>query len=51
MKKKEKESIFNNASDITSIILGLIILIVLLSQSWAISSNVSAVIMFRSVIH
>ena len=51
MKKKEKESIFNNASDITSIILGLIILIILLSQSWAISSNVSAVIMFRSILN
>ena len=51
MKKKEKDSIFNNASDITSIILGLIILIILLSQSWAISSNVSAVIMFRSILN
>ena len=51
MKKKEKESIFNNAYDITSIILGLIILIILLSQSWAISSNVSAIIMFRSILN
>ena len=43
MKNKEKESIFDNAGDITSIIVGLIIVIILLSQSWAISNNVSAI--------
>ena len=51
MKNKEKERIFDNAGDITSIIVGLIIVIILLSQSWAISNNVSAIIMFRSILN
>ena len=51
MKDKEKESIFDNAGDITSIIVGLILVIILLSQSWAISNNVSAIIMFRSILN
>ena len=50
-KEKEKVSIFNSASDITSIIIGIILLIILISQSWAISNNVSAVIMFRSILN
>ena len=51
MSKKEKVSIFNSARDITSIIIGLILIVILLSQSWAISNNMSAGIMFRSILN
>ena len=48
---KEKDSVFNNARSITGIIICLILFIILLSQSWAISNNLSPIIIFRSILN
>ena len=48
---KEKDSVFNNARSITGIIICLILIIILLSQSWAISNNLSPIIIFRSILN
>ena len=51
MSKNKETSLFDDAKFITSVIIALIIITVLLSQSWAISSNLDTMIMIRSILN
>ena len=51
MKNKKETSIFDDAKAITTIIIVLILFIMLLSQSWAINSNLSTNLIFRSILN
>ena len=49
---KDKEvGIFDNARIVTRIIIGLIVAIIVFSQSWAINNNLSTIYMFRSILN
>lgn len=50
-KKKNEIMWYNNSDFITNLIIGLIILIVILSQSFAINNNLSAISIFRNIIN
>ncbi len=51
MKKVNNTVWYNNSSIITDLIIGLIILIIILSQSFAINNNLSAINIFRNIIN
>ena len=51
MKKEVKKYWYNDSKLINSIIIGIVVLIILLSQSFAINNNLSAVNIFRDIIN
>lgn len=51
MKEKENISLFDSPDKVTSLIIGLILIIIILSQSFAISNNLTALDIFRNILN
>ncbi len=51
MKKEENISLFDSPDKITTIIIGLILIIIILSQSFAINNNLGALEIFRNILN
>ena len=51
MKEKENVSLFDDPDKVTGLIIGLILIIIILSQSFAINNNLGAIEIFRNILN
>lgn len=51
MKEKENVSLFDSPDKVTSLIIGLVLIIIILSQSFAINNNLDALDIFRNILN